>query len=102
MNDYAECSNAMLNAEDFKKFKHVYSGHFHLPSTKGNITYLGSPFQHTFNDVGSIRGYYIFDDGKLEFIEFTNAPKFYIITTNNLKENLDKIEGNLELKLELC
>lgn len=31
----------------FKKFEHVYSGHFHHRHTKNNITYLGAPTQHT-------------------------------------------------------
>ncbi|MFW6129584.1 MAG: metallophosphoesterase [Atribacterota bacterium] len=76
MNDSYECKNSKLNISDFKDFKHVYSGHFHTPSSNGNITYIGSPFQQTFHDVNSARGYYIFDDGDLEFIEFTSAPKF--------------------------
>ena len=66
------------------KFKHIYSGHFHTPSAKDNVTYLGSPYQMTFADVNSKRGYYIWDDGKLDFIQFYYAPDFKIVETNKL------------------
>jgi DNA repair exonuclease SbcCD nuclease subunit len=96
MNDSYECWNSKLNPEHFKKFKHVYSGHFHFPETKGNITYLGSPFQQDFGDAGSARGYYVFEpySEELEFIEFTNSPKYYRIITNVLDDYLDNIKDN--------
>ena len=34
----------------FNKFDCVFSGHFHKKSTKGNITYLGNPYQLYWND----------------------------------------------------
>lgn len=79
---------------DFKKFEKVFSGHFHTPITKDNITYLGAPFQQDFGDSGGTRGYYIFEDGNLEFISFTNYPKFVIIDTET-KINSEMIKGNI-------
>jgi DNA repair exonuclease SbcCD nuclease subunit len=92
MNDVSTCRNGKYSIEDFKQFKQVYSGHFHTPSTKDNIIYIGSAFQQTFNDVGSSRGYYIWDDGDLEFIEYKSAPKFIKLST---EEPLKNIEGNI-------
>jgi DNA repair exonuclease SbcCD nuclease subunit len=82
-----------FNPSDFSKFEQVITGHFHTPSHKRNITYLGSPYHQTFNDVAGVRGYYIFDNGNLEFIEFTDYPKYVIIDTETkyLPEN---IKGN--------
>ena len=80
----------------YNDFDHIYSGHFHMPSTQGNITYLGAPFQHNFSDVGQSRGYYIFDDGIVKFREFTNSPKFVKIHINDPKQELgEEIEGNV-------
>lgn len=92
MNNSYECDGANLSPSDFKKFSHVWSGHFHVPSTKGNITYLGSPYQQTFNDVDSDRGYYIVKNEKVEFIKFTEAPRFYKISTEEIDKK--KIPGN--------
>jgi len=65
-------------------FKHIYSGHFHTPSNNGNVTYLGSPYQMTFADINSDRGYHIWEDGELEFIKFKYAPEFKVVETSNL------------------
>ena len=35
----------------FAKFKKVYSGHFHFPSEKGNVKYLGNPYEMFWNVV---------------------------------------------------
>lgn len=74
-------------------FKHIYSGHFHTPSTQGNITYLGSPYQQTFHDLGSPRGYYIWEDGEIEFIEYQGAPKFVLMESSNINTKI--VKGNI-------
>jgi DNA repair exonuclease SbcCD nuclease subunit len=60
-----------MSPELFKKYKHVYSGHYHTRSTKGNISYLGTPYEITWQDCDDPRGFYVFDDetGNMEFIE---------------------------------
>ena len=78
---------------DFSNAKNVYSGHFHNPMKKGNIMYLGSPFQQRFGDSDVPRGYYILENGNVELIEFTGVPKFYKIYTKD-KLDKEKIEGN--------
>ena len=92
MNNGYECEGSNLNLSDFKKFRRVWSGHFHHPMTKENVTYIGSPFQNNFGDVDSVRGYYLVQNENPSFIEFTKAPKFYKISTENLDKS--KIPGN--------
>ena len=73
----------------FKKYKKVMSGHYHTRSEM----YLGSPFHMSFNDDGE-RGFYTFDDdnGELEFIPFTEAPKFLIFEHDKIDFNI--VAGN--------
>ena len=54
----------------FSKFEKVLTGHFHAKSSKGNVHYLGAPFQFTWNDENETRGFHIFDfeTGSLTFI----------------------------------
>ena len=82
-----------LNQSHFKQYDKVISGHFHIPSTKGNITYLGAPYHMSFNDVNSLRGFYEFDQGILEFIEF-DGIKFVYVSSEEIP-NPKKIEGNI-------
>lgn len=100
MNNYIECKDG-IDKESLSRFEKVFSGHFHTPSEKENIMYLGSPFQQTFHDVGGERGFYILDDD-LEFLPFSKAPKFIIIKTDSIKESddaLDNVKGNV-IRLE--
>ena len=57
----------------FKKFDRVFSGHFHKKSKKGNINYLGNPYQIYWNDEGEKRGFHIFDLDTFE-LEFIPNP----------------------------
>lgn len=82
------------DANTFRDFQHVYSGHFHTPCSKGNITYLGSAFPQTFHDLGNRHGYYIFDNGELDFIEYTNSPKFVQFKTSKTI-SYDIVTGNI-------
>ena len=81
------------NLKKDNNFDHIYSGHFHTPSTQNNITYLGSPYQQTFHDVNSPRGYYIWDNGDMEFIEFKSAPKFMVMQAENV--NTKEVKNNI-------
>jgi DNA repair exonuclease SbcCD nuclease subunit len=57
--------------DTFRKFDQVFSGHFHHRSTKGNISYLGNPYELTWSDFDDPRGFHIYDTAtrQLHFIE---------------------------------
>jgi len=82
------------------KYEHVYSGHFHTPSTKGNITYLGTPYELTWSDHGDKKGFYILDtDTKhIDFIENTHCmfTKVYYDETKDYS-NLNTEEKYVKL-----
>ena len=65
----------------FKDFKLVCSGHFHHKHGRGNVQYLGNPYQLFWNDFEDDRGFHIFDTKTLdlEFIKNTNTifEKYY-------------------------
>lgn len=72
----------------FEKFDLVCSGHFHHRSSKGNITYLGNPYEMTWADYDDARGFHIFDTDtrELEFIENPNHifTKIYYDDTKDI------------------
>jgi DNA repair exonuclease SbcCD nuclease subunit len=55
-----------IDGEPFKKFQKVFSGHYHSKSNKGNIHYLGNPYELYWNDYQSRRGFHVFDTETLE------------------------------------
>ena len=54
----------------FHRFKRVWSGHYHHKSKKGNVQYLGNPYQMYWNDYKDRRGFHIYDteSDKLKFV----------------------------------
>jgi hypothetical protein len=61
-----------MDPSHFSKFKKVFSGHYHMKSSKGNINYLGNPYQLYWNDYGCKRGFHIFDTESLRTTFYRN------------------------------
>jgi len=85
-------SNMPNNISDFNRFKGVISGHYHLPSKINNITYIGSPYHLTFNDVGSVHGFYEIYDGHLTFIPYKCIE---FVNVYDIDIDKSKINGNI-------
>ena len=71
----AHPGHVMQNGMDksvFKKFKRVFSGHYHMKSKKDNVTYLGNPYQLYWNDYGCKRGFHVFDTETLRTTFYRN------------------------------
>lgn len=90
-----------LNAELFKEFQEVWSGHFHHKSKLSNVRYMGSAFHLNWQDYGDARGHHLFDAATqtLTFVENTTclftmvtfeADVFKVMTD---AEYLDLFEG---------
>ncbi len=60
-----------IDAGFLKKYKQVWSGHFHTQSEAGNVQYLGTPYTLTLADADDKRGFFLFDTEthELEFVE---------------------------------
>lgn len=60
-----------LQYSDFSKWKNVISGHFHAQSENGNVHYIGTPYQMSWNDASTKHGFWILDTstGAKTFVE---------------------------------
>ena len=106
MNNYTICNNGVDSSEMLKAQADVYTGHFHKYQKKeyktGSITYVGSPFQHDFNDVGNKNGFHILncETGECEFVENSDEfPKFEDIKISKIKELDFNILGGNYIRL---
>lgn len=84
-----------MDARIFDKFDMVMSGHFHHKSSRGNIHYLGTPYEMTWSDYDDPKGFHIFDTETRE-LEFIQNPHtmfqkwFYDDTAWESFEKLDE------------
>jgi DNA repair exonuclease SbcCD nuclease subunit len=82
----------------FKKFDAVYSGHFHHPSTHGNISYLGAQYEMTWTDYDQKRGFSVFDTGTRSMTYVENPFKmFHKIVYDDTDMTIEDI-ANLDTK----
>lgn len=93
----AHPGHVMENGMDkslFDKFDRVFSGHYHMKSSKSNITYLGNPYQLYWNDYGCKRGFHVFDTETLKTTFYRNPfSMFHKLYYNNGLEIPDDLEG---------
>lgn len=91
MHKGAYCDDG-IKPDIFSKFDQVYSGHFHTKSTRGNITYLGTPYEMTWSDWGDQKGFGVLDTSTRE-LEFVPNPfnMFHKIWYDDNNKNMDEI-----------
>jgi len=66
-----------LEANIFKNFKKVFSGHYHTRSDNGTVFYLGNPYEIYWNDVNDPRGFTIFDTETLDHFHIDNPYRMF-------------------------
>jgi len=82
-----------MDAALLSRFESVYSGHFHCRQSGGNVTYLGTPYQITFGDLGEDKGFHVLDTEtrNMEFIK-NNKKMFHSIVYNDKEQDMTKID----------
>ena len=56
-----------LDRDLFKRYERVFSGHYHAQQDDGHIRYLGAPYEITWNDYNTAKGFHIYDTDTREF-----------------------------------
>jgi hypothetical protein len=61
-----------MESNVFSRYETVLSGHYHTKSSRGNITYLGIPFEQTWSDCNDPKYYHILDTSTRELTPVRN------------------------------
>ena len=93
-----------VELDQFKSYKRVISGHFHIPSAHKNLTITGAPFVLNWGDVADQvpRGFYVLDT-ETDDLEFVPNPEFltlfsvieYDIEEKYNEDSFKNYEGNI-------
>lgn len=74
MNSQAR-DTAGIPLEAFQTWERVFSGHYHLHHTVGNVTYIGSPWQVSASEANQKKGFCQWDGKQLWFHEREWGPR---------------------------
>ena len=87
----------------FNRYEQVLSGHFHCKQERGNIIYLGAPYQMTFSDTDETKGFWILDTDtrELEYIENKNEM-FHKLVYDDSKNDYSKFISKKHSKYRYC
>lgn len=90
MNNSQVCEHG-LDPAIFQKFELVLTGHFHHKSNKGNIHYLGCPYEMNWDDYESDKGFHVLDTDTLEltFIKNPNIMHRKIYYDDTTEQTID-------------
>ncbi len=79
---------------DFRHYKHCFLGHYHLPQTLGNVTYVGSPIQLDWGEKHEEKRFLVVDseEDTIESVPTTGYKKYFefVITKDNKDETVEK------------
>lgn len=94
--DKGNISNVGYESDMFKKFDVVLSGHYHMKSAKDNIHYLGSPYEMSWIDYNTKKGFHIFDFEKRKLTFIKNPYTIYnkIVYNDTEISSLEEFEKN--------
>ena len=76
MLDNVYCDDG-IDRKYFKRYERVFSGHFHKQQDDGHIRYLGAPYEITWNDFNSKKGFHILDTDTRELEFFQNPDRLF-------------------------
>ena len=66
-----------LDREMFKRYERVFSGHYHTQQDDGHIRYLGAPYEITWNDYNTAKGFHLYDTATREFEFYQNPHRMF-------------------------
>ena len=86
-----------LSHKLFQRYEMVFSGHYHTKSQQGNIMYVGTPYEITWQDWNDPRGWHSFDISSRDIVFCQNPYTMFekiVYSDTPIKElSDDKVKG---------
>lgn len=86
--------------DGYSKFKKVFSGHFHHMSSKDNVLYTGTPYELTWQDCDTTKGFFVLDGDDLELVE-TRHKLFSFFSLSDYDTIPEEIVRDRHVKIKI-
>lgn len=98
INDFEVMPNVQftggLEESVFKKYKKVFSGHFHLKSDRHRVYYVGTPFQLNWADANRTKSFVVFDTETKTYEDVVNEDNFHLyLEYDDINKKFSKVDG---------
>jgi DNA repair exonuclease SbcCD nuclease subunit len=93
-----QASSGAMKSDIFSRFEIVMSGHFHTKSNKGNIHYLGTPFELTWADCNDPKFFHVIDTETRELMPIRNPLTIY----NKLVYDDSNAADDISAEIKAC
>lgn len=86
-----------LDPSVFKRFDAVLSGHYHHRSTRGNVLYVGAPYEMTWADHDDERGFHVLDTETLdlEYVRNTVPLHAKVHYSDEVRDDTGSLAGRI-------
>lgn len=91
--------------EGYSKFKKVFSGHFHHMSSKDNVLYTGTPYELTWQDCGTTKGFFVHEGDVLELVENKHTLFSYLTLSDYQNQQIPEdlvCDKHVKLKIDVA
>lgn len=80
-----------IDTENMKGYKCVLSGHYHSPSDKDKIIYVGTPYELTWSDYGDEKKFLVYDTKSKKFDTIYTKKKMFhkIMYTDDILQTIN-------------
>lgn len=76
----------------FSRYEMVLSGHYHTPSERDNVKYLGTQYELTWSDVNDRKGFHVLDTQTRDVIKVQNPHRlFFKMGYNDARDDIPAV-----------
>lgn len=99
---YSKSSTAThgMDAKLLENYELVISGHYHSKSIKGNVNYVGTPTENTWEDCDDGKGFWVLDTDTLEMEFISNPYNLFEIIHLESKDDIKEMKKDDNLDLQ--
>lgn len=72
--------------QSFDQYSLVVSGHLHVKQEKGNLLFVGSPYQTRADEKGKTSYFAVIDQDQYKLVEYNEAPEYMTVSSDDIEK----------------
>lgn|SRR5574344_92848 len=77
---------SLFTEDHFDQYNLVVSGHLHVKQEKGNMCFVGSPYQTRMDEIDKKSYFAIVNEDKYKLVEYNEAPEYMVVNSDDIEK----------------